>query len=83
MLPLVGSTITPPGFNSPERSAASMMRSAMRSLDEPPGFRYSTLTAMVARTPAVTLLRRMSGVLPIRSVIRVWMVMVMLPSASC
>lgn len=54
MLPEVGSTITPPGLSCPERSAASMMRSAMRSLEDPPGLKYSTLTAMVALMPSVT-----------------------------
>ena len=69
MLPLVGSTIVPPGFNSPSRSAASMMRVAMRSFDDPPGFRYSTFASTVALIPSVTLLRRRRGVSPIRSVI--------------
>ena len=75
MLPEVGSTITPPGFSSPLRSAASMMRSAMRSLDEPPGFRYSTFTAMVALMPSVTWLSLTSGVLPMSSDRELWMVM--------
>ena len=75
MLPEVGSTITPPGFSSPLRSAASMMRSAMRSLDEPPGFRYSTFTAMVALMSSVTWLSLTSGVLPMSSDRELWMVM--------
>ena len=57
VLPLVGSTIVPPGFSLPSRSAASMMRVAMRSFDEPPGFRYSTLTSTVAAMPSVTVLQ--------------------------
>ena len=69
MLPLVGSTIVPPGFKSPSRSAASMMRVAMRSFDEPPGFRYSTFASTVALMPSVTRFSFTSGVLPIRSVI--------------
>ncbi len=44
MLPEVGSTMVPPGFSSPEASAASIIRSAMRSFTDPPGFRYSTFT---------------------------------------
>jgi hypothetical protein len=67
VLPLVGSTMVPPGFSSPSRSAASMMRVAMRSFDDPPGFRYSTFASTVAAMPAVTLLSRTSGVLPTRS----------------
>ena len=42
MLPLVGSTIVPPGLSRPSRSAASIIRTAMRSFTDPPGFRYST-----------------------------------------
>ena len=67
VLPLVGSTIVPPGFSLPSRSAASMMRTAMRSFDEPPGFRYSTLASTVAAMPSVTLLSLTSGVSPMRS----------------
>ena len=52
-----------------------MMRSAMRSLDEPPGFRYSTFTAMVALMPSVTWLSLTSGVLPMSSDRELWMVM--------
>ena len=77
MLPEVGSTITPPGFSWPDCSAASMMRSAMRSLEEPPGLKYSTLTAMVALTPAACgmWLSLTSGVLPMSSARLLWMVM--------
>ena len=75
VLPEVGSTITPPGLSSPLFSAASMMRSAMRSLEEPPGLKYSTLAAMVALMPSATWLRRMSGVLPMSSAVLLWMVM--------
>ncbi|MCU1422179.1 MAG: hypothetical protein JWN36_1830 [Microbacteriaceae bacterium] len=67
VLPEVGSTMVPPGFSSPSRSAASMMRVAMRSFEEPPGLRYSTLTRMVAATPSVTLLSLTRGVSPTRS----------------
>ena len=48
MLPLVGSTIVPPGASAPERSAASIIPSAMRSFTEPPGFRYSTFASTSA-----------------------------------
>ncbi len=70
VLPEVGSTITPPGRSLPSRSARSIMRSAMRSLTEPPGFRYSTLTSTfgVFATPSTTDFRRIKGVFPITSV---------------
>ena len=45
MLPEVGSTIVPPGWSSPEASAASIIRLAMRSFTDPPGLRYSTLAS--------------------------------------
>ncbi len=45
VLPDVGSTMVPPGFSSPEASAASTILTAMRSLELPPGLRYSTLAA--------------------------------------
>ena len=44
----VGSTIVPPGLSSPDASAASIMRRAMRSFTDPPGLRYSTLASTVA-----------------------------------
>ena len=68
MLPLVGSTIVPPGLSAPEASASSIIRSAMRSFTEPPGLKYSTLARTVAAIPSVTRLRRTSGVLPTRSI---------------
>jgi hypothetical protein len=43
VLPLVASTTTPPGLSSPRRSAPSMIASPIRSLTEPPGFRFSAL----------------------------------------
>jgi hypothetical protein len=67
VLPLVGSTIVPPGRSSPLASAASIIRAAIRSFAEPPGFMYSTLASTVADSPAVTAPRRTSGVPPIRS----------------
>jgi hypothetical protein len=42
VLPAVASTIVPPGFNAPRRSAASIIDKPMRSLIEPPGFAYSS-----------------------------------------
>jgi hypothetical protein len=67
VLPLVGSTIVPPGRSRPVFSASSTMRSAMRSLTLPPGLKYSTLARIVASMPALTLRSRTSGVLPISS----------------
>ncbi len=67
MLPDVGSTMVPPGFRAPDRSAASIMRSAMRSFTEPPGLKYSTLASTVACKPLVTLLSFTSGVFPTSS----------------
>src|SRR6187399_3153049 len=67
VLPEVGSTIVPPGLSLPSRSAASIMRLAMRSLLDPPGFTYSILASTVALIPSVTLLSLTNGVLPTRS----------------
>ena len=67
MLPDVGSTMVPPGCNSPDASAASIIRTAMRSFTEPPGFTYSTLASTVAVMPSVSRFSRTSGVLPMRS----------------
>ena len=49
VLPEVGSTIVPPGFSFPSRSAASIIARPIRSLTEPPGFRYSSFARMRAR----------------------------------
>src|SRR5215475_10703599 len=68
VLPLVGSTSVPPGRSSPDCSAASIMRSAIRSLTEPPGLQYSTLASTSCYTPAATEPSRTSGVLPTRSI---------------
>ena len=67
VLPLVGSTIVPPGFSLPSRSAASMMRDAMRSLLDPPGLKYSIFASTVAVMPSVTEFSLTRGVSPTRS----------------
>src|SRR5713226_9334180 len=67
VLPEVGSTIVPPAFSMPARSAASIIRKPMRSLTLPPGFSISSLARMVGLTPRVTLCRRTSGVSPTAS----------------
>ena len=68
VLPEEASTIVPPGSRDPSRSAASTIAVAARSLTEPPGFRYSTLTSTVAERPSVSLRSRTSGVSPTRSI---------------
>src|SRR5579863_8317240 len=67
VLPLVGSTITPPGFKSPSRSAASIMVSAGRSLELPPGFIDSSFTRTCTPFGVARRLKRTSGVSPMRS----------------
>ena len=64
VLPLVGSTIVPPGLSQPLRSASSIMRMPMRSLTEPPGLSISSLATTGVRIPLVTRLSRTRGVCP-------------------
>src|SRR5687768_1034347 len=68
VLPEVGSTMVPPGLSSPDFSAASIIRAAIRSLTLPPGLTYSTLASTSGLRPSATAFSRTSGVLPIRSV---------------
>ncbi len=73
MLPLVGSTMVPPGCSQPLRSARSIMGSPIRSFTEPPGFMYSTLAT---RLPGGWMRpSRTSGVLPIASTMFSWISM--------
>src|SRR5215472_3781909 len=75
VFPEVGSMIVPPGRSSPQASAASTMRSAIRSFTEPPGLKYSTLaTTAGASAPSsrVTRRSRTSGVLPTSSISESW-----------
>src|SRR2546429_3016521 len=67
VLPEVGSTIVPPGLRSPFSSAASIIRTPMRSFTLPPGFSISSLARMVGFTPAMARWSRTSGVFPIAS----------------
>src|SRR5439155_13762130 len=67
VLPEVGSTIVPPGFSSPSRSAASIIASPIRSLTEPPGFRYSSLASRRAPPLGESRSSRTIGVSPTRS----------------
>ncbi|MCY1239887.1 hypothetical protein D9M72_527050 [compost metagenome] len=59
--------MVPPGSSLPSRSASSIIFAAIRSLMDPPGFRYSTFAKTVALMPSVTWLSLTSGVLPMRS----------------
>src|SRR5436309_1294123 len=57
-----------PGRSFPSRSAASIILTAIRSLTEPPGFRYSTFASTSGRTPSVTRDSLSSGVFPTSSI---------------
>ena len=67
VLPEVGSTIVPPGLSFPSRSAASIIVIPIRSLIDPPGFRYSSLTTTVADPEGTIRWSRTSGVWPTSS----------------
>ena len=68
VLPDVPSMIVPPGLSAPERSASSIIRTAIRSLIELPGLNVSTFASTVAlTTPRVMELMRTIGVSPIAS----------------
>ena len=70
VLPLVGSTIVPPGCRRPSRSAARIISSAGRSFAEPPGFVVSIFMTSTDGMSWISLIRfsRTSGVLPMRSI---------------
>ncbi len=63
----------PPGCSSPEASAASIIRVAMRSFTDPPGLRYSTFASTIGPSSpcpsgaSSVRLSRSRGVWPIRS----------------
>ena len=59
--------IVPPGRRLPSRSAASIRRTAIRSLIEPPGLNTSSLATSWGVRPAPMRLSRTSGVSPIVS----------------
>src|SRR5579863_4978671 len=67
VFPDVHSMIVPPGFNFPCFSATSTIFTAMRSLAEFPGLKYSTFASTVHGRSLVNWLRRMRGVFPIVS----------------
>src|SRR5215212_12216681 len=68
VLPDVGSMIVPPFFNTPRRSASSIIAMPMRSLIDPPGFaRSSLIHTSFPGNSEYRRLRRTCGVLPIVS----------------
>ena len=67
MLPEVGSTIVPPGFSFPLRSASSISLIPIRSFTEPPGLMYSSFASTVAASSGTMRWSRASGVWPTRS----------------
>src|SRR2546421_7160313 len=66
VLPDVGSTIVPPCFSNPSRSAASVIATAGRSFTEPPGLLVSILTMRSQVRPRLMRGTRTSGVSPMR-----------------
>src|SRR3954469_22596469 len=67
VLPDVGSTIVPPGFSFPSCSAFSIIARPMRSLTEPPGFKYSSFASSLGCTRRPSAASRTIGVLPTSS----------------
>src|SRR3989338_4206824 len=67
VLPLVGSTITEPGFSSPFFLACSIMLSAILSFTLPPGLNISSFAKTSAEFLSTTFTSFTIGVLPIRS----------------
>src|SRR5689334_21070319 len=59
--------MVPPGFSNPCSSAASIILTAMRSFELPPGLRYSIFAATTPEFGPTTEFNRTSGVFPIRS----------------
>ncbi len=67
MLPPVYSTTVSSGAISPSRSAPSIIASAIRSLRDPVGFRYSSFSQSSAPFAGAQRQSRTRGVLPIAS----------------
>src|SRR6516162_6325594 len=83
VLPEVGSTIVPLGCRAPDRSAAEIIRSAIRSLTDPPGLKYSTLASTAdPGIPRVTDRSRTSGVFPTRPISESYTCMAVLPGSA-
>src|SRR5438552_12023854 len=66
VLPLVGSTIVPPGFSRPRFSASSIIARPIRSFTEPPGLSISSFATRRGRRPLPIRLSCTRGVLPTR-----------------
>src|SRR5271165_7083958 len=67
VFPLVGSTISMPGFNTPRFSASHTIAAPMRHFTEYAGFLPSIFASTVALAPSVTRFSLIRGVLPILS----------------
>ena len=67
VLPLVGSTMVPPGWRRPSRSACSIIASAGRSFEEKPGLYSSSLASRWQSTSRAVRSSRIIGVFPISS----------------
>ena len=67
VLPLVGSTISTPGFSTPRCSASQIIDAPMRHLTEYAGLRPSTFASTVAGAPSVMRFTLTSGVRPMLS----------------
>ena len=67
VLPAVPSTMVPPGRSAPEAFAVRTIDRAARSLIDWPGLRNSALPRISQPVSSDRRLRRISGVLPIRS----------------
>ncbi len=67
VFPEVPSTMVPPGFNTPDFSASSIIFNAIRSFTEFPGLKLSTLAKTKASISEVILLSFTSGVFPMVS----------------
>jgi hypothetical protein len=65
VLPLVGSTISIPGFSTPRFSASQIIAAPMRHFTEYAGFLPSILANTVALAPSVTRFNLIRGVFPI------------------
>jgi hypothetical protein len=72
VFPDVASTMVPPGFSLPDRSASAIILTAMRSLTEPPGLKNSTFAYNEQAKREPMRFSLINGVLPIASKILSW-----------
>src|SRR5258708_26645340 len=84
VLPLVGSTMVPPGLRSPRFSASSIIARPIRSLTEPPGLSISSFATRRGLRPFPMRFSSTRGVLPtsprtslamgmLRMLVRAWL----------